>query len=214
MFQIRQLYRSDANEVNNIRKEAYGKAKGMTVKDSGIFWNKSDDQSTVLGIYNKTKLIATMRGEIVTSLGIVEKKMECPWTYDSFSFPAMILSRASINSKYEGKGFISILRLLFFKLAHKWEVKTILGTMTANSRRIKSMENMGYRFFENNLGWGWRDYGYVSQDKVLISVLDFEKLETYALKKLETKYKNFIDNEIDLDLDLDSVCYNEVKVVG
>jgi len=210
MFQIRHLDRKNSDEVNNIRKEAYAKAKGMAVKDSGIFWNRSDDQSIVLGVYKEDSLIATMRSEIITTLEIVEKKMECPWSYDRFSFPAMILSKAAISSNYEGKGLTSILRFFFFKLAEKWKIKTILGTMTANSLRIKSMESLGYRFVENHIGW--KNDNYISKEKVLISILDFEKFGTAALIKLEYKYKNFIDRQVSIDLS--SVHYSEVSVVS
>ena len=208
-FHIRKLTKDDAREVNKLRKNAYDNAKGMIVKDDGIFWNRSDDQSTVLGVFNQDKLISTMRSEVVTSINIIESKMECPWVYGNVSFPAMILSKAAMNLSYMGRGLSSVLRLIFFQLAKDWKIKTILGTMTANSSRIESMRDIGYQFVENQNGW--RDDNYRSLEKVLISILNFEIYGETALKKMEKKYAHFVNKQILTDLT--SVHFREVKVV-
>ena len=210
MYLIKQLNKSNAAEVNIIRKQSYAQAKGMKVKDEGIFWNQSDEQSIVFGVFHRDHLIATMRGEIITDLPLIEKKMECPWTYGDLELPSMILSKAAVKSNYQNKGLTSVLRLIFFQLAQRWHIKTILGTMTANSLRINGMKALGYTFVENPIGW--KDDNYMSSEKVLISILDFDQFGASSLQVLNKKYKNYMKENFSLDFT--SISYNEVKVVS
>ncbi len=208
-YQIRVLDKTYSSQVNELRKKAYFDAKGVEVHDDGIFWNKSDDQSIVLGIFNEKRLISTMRAEIISDINLVEQKLECPWNFGAIPFPVIVLSKAAIDLNYTGLGFNSILRLMFFSIAKDWGIKTILGTMTANSLRIASMEKLGYKFFSNDLGW--HSTNYKSLEKVVISKLDFEQYGSRALEILTQKYAGMIKNNFEVDLDC--ISYEEVTVV-
>ncbi len=159
--------------VNALRKTEYAKAKGFSVQDSGIFWNTSDDQAIVLGAWEADKLIATMRMEILEEQALVEKKIECPWDFAvALRFPALILSRAATDSSYRGTGINTLLRKHCFEIAKERGVKQAIGTFVAGSARTRTLEKMGYQFFENQLGWNRHDYR--SHERVHVAVLDME----------------------------------------
>ncbi|MBI3505888.1 MAG: SidA/IucD/PvdA family monooxygenase [Proteobacteria bacterium] len=163
---------SDVEEINRIRMEEYGKAKGFSVKPAGILWNRSDDQSTVLALKERGELIATMRLELVEEIGVVERKMECKWVFEPVRFPVMILSKAATRSGLQGRGLNAVLRYHALKIAAGWGARQMLGTFIAGSPRENSMRAMGYRFFRNEEGWFKADYQ--AKAPVTVAVLDLE----------------------------------------
>jgi len=209
-LQIKILTKSDSEQVNELRKRAYFTANGIEVKAEGILWNKSDDQSTVLGIYENNKLISTMRAEIISDIELIEKKLECPWRFGKKFLPSMLLSKAANDKRFSGKGLSSILRLLFFQMAKEWNVKAIVGTMTASSSRIESMKKLGYRFYSNDLGWTSENYK--SLEKVVVSKLDFETKGEYALELLSEKYGHQLKTHFQVNTK--SAFYHEVTVLS
>lgn len=173
MKNIRALTRTSASAVNDLRRAEYAKASGFRVADSGILWNASDDQSIVLGAFEDEQLIATMRMEVIEDLDIVEKKIECPWNFDlPLRFPVMILSRAATATSHRGTGINTLMRLHALKIAKSMGVQFALGTFIADSPRARTLERMGYRFFENKLGWNRHDYK--SEKTVIVAALDLE----------------------------------------
>lgn len=175
---IRALTRDSAKQVNDLRVAEYAKAKGFHVAAAGILWNASDDQSIVLGAYEDDVLISTMRMEILDDRNLVEQKIECPWDYPvELQFPTMLLSRASTASSHRGTGINTLLRLHCLKIAKDLGVRQAIGTFVADSPRARTLERMGYRFFENRQGWTHADYR--SEGRVIVAVLDFhEDFET------------------------------------
>jgi len=186
-YHLKILSQRNLKEVNQLRIEAYGRSTSFRVKQDGFLWNDSDDQSIVVGLYHQQKLISSMRGEIISSKELVEQKIECQWDFNSkLLLPSMMLSKASTSHTYSGQGLHSLLRLFFLHLAKRFDIKQMIGTMTADTSRLSSMRDMGYLFFENILGWSHQDYH--SLQKVLVAVLDIEKNGKTAITKLSKKH--------------------------
>jgi len=171
---IRLLNESDREIVNQLRVKEYHRAKGFSVNPAGIEWNRSDEESIVLGAFIGGELVSTMRMEIVEDLNLLERKLECPWEFSfELKFPVMILSKASTLNSYRSYGFNTLLRKYCLEIAQKWKVHYVVGTFIKNSPRTLSMKKMGYQFVENKQGW--TSPHYCSHESVLVAALDVKK---------------------------------------
>lgn len=171
---IRLLNKSDSEIVNQLRVKEYHRAKGFNVTPAGIEWNRSDDESIVLGAFIGEELVSTMRMEIIEDLKLLEEKLECPWEFSfELKLPVMILSKASTLNSYRSYGFNTLLRKYCLELAQKWKINYVVGTFIKNSPRTLSMMKMGYQFIENQKGW--TSPHYISYEAVLVAALDVEK---------------------------------------
>lgn len=163
-----------AEAVNALRLAEYSKAAGFEVKPPGVLWNRSDDQSTVIGAWSEGELLATLRLELVDSMELVERKMECPWSFPiALRLPVMVLSKMATRSSCRGQGLNALLRYWALELARGWEIQQVIGTFVSGSPRERSMREMGYEFFTNERGWFAGDYK--STSPVLVCVLDMSR---------------------------------------
>lgn len=171
---------SHIDAVNALRMSEYSSAQGFKVDAPGILWNKSDDQSTILGVYEGQDLIATLRLELIQDLSLVERKMECPWSFPvDLRFPVLVLSKMATARVHRKRGLSLLLRYHALKVAMDWGALQALGTFTKGSPRENSMGEMGYEFHENTQGWHAGDYK--STDPVLVAILDLQANGAQAL---------------------------------
>jgi hypothetical protein len=172
--------RSLSDAVNRLRVSEYAKAGGFKVDPRVIEWNASDDESFILIVKEGERIVATMRAELADNVEIVEKKLECPWSFGELRFPVLLLSKAATDSTVRGKGLNTVLRYWSFRLAQHWGVGHLVGTFVEGSPRINAMREMGYEFFRNELGWFRLDYK--SERPVLVAKLDFARHGELALE--------------------------------
>ncbi len=171
---VRVLDGSHREMVTALRISEYQRARGLQVAPAGISWNRSDDESIVLGAFDGNKLVSTMRMEIIEDQTLLEKKLECPWNFEvPLRLPVMILSKASTHSDYRNLGLNALLRKRCLELAKEWKVHLVVGTFIKDSPRANSMKTMGYRFLENKLGWTSPHYR--SLEPVVVAALDVAK---------------------------------------
>ncbi len=181
-MQLNVLSRQHARQVNELRKKAYETAHGMQVSDAGLFWNRSDDQSVVFGVWDRDQLISTMRMEVIDSPSLLEQKLECPWKFKiKLKLPVMLLSRAATAHGYRGGGLNAWLRSEALQLANLWEVPLAVGTLVKGSARERSMVQMGYVFLEHPTGW--KQGAFSSSEPVWVAVLDLQKDLQQALNE-------------------------------
>lgn len=167
-------------QVNALRLKEYQKARGFQVTPTGIEWNRSDDESIVLGAFIGSDLVSTMRIEMIEDQTLLERKLECPWDFPrTISFPVMLLSKASTDSGFRNTGMNALLRKFSFELAKEWKTSLVLGTFIAGSPRVNSMGEMGYQFYENKKGWN--QVNYRSFGTVLVACLDVSRNIDQAL---------------------------------
>lgn len=172
---------SHADLVNTLRLSQYANAKGFTVKPPGIVWNRSDDQSIILGAWEGDTLVSTLRVEVIETPELVAAKLEGPWAFDMPQrFPAMVLSKMATLKSHRGTGLNEALRHHALTLAHEWQVPHVLGTFIAGSPRQAAMATMGYQFATNLLGWHTSNYQ--SEQPVLICLLDMAQHGETALE--------------------------------
>ncbi len=126
------------------------------------------------------QLLSTMRGEIIGDLALLERKLECPWTFSAApTFPVLLLSRAATLSSHRREGFNLVLRYWFLRLAVTHGVRFVIGTFVAGSARERTLRAMGYDFFVNTLGW--QQSTYRSLAPVTVAVLDMQRNGERAL---------------------------------
>lgn len=173
------------HKINALRMEEYGKANGFAVDLLTLKWQQSDDESFVMALEVEDKIVATMRGEIIHDKKLLEKKLECPWDFPlNLNFPVLLLSRAATDSSYRSKGLNLVQRYWFLKLAQHYNISFVLGTFVSGSPREKSLKEMGYHFFENNLGW--QQSTYKSLRPVSVVALDMKNDIQKAIEYCET----------------------------
>jgi hypothetical protein len=174
------LSNQHAEAVNGLRLAAYGAAPGFTVQPPGILWNRSDDQSTILGAFADAALVATLRLEVVQDMALVERKLECPWSFpEPLELPVMVLSKMATSRAHQGHGLNALLRWWALSLAREWSLAQVIGTFVSGSPRERTMREMGYRFWVNADGWHAGDYH--STAPVLVCLLDMRTHGEQAL---------------------------------
>ncbi len=175
---------SCAEEVNALRTSEYSTAKGFTLDLKSLCWGPSDDQSFVMASFFGDEMVATMRGEIIEDQSLVEKKLECPWTFPMpLNFPILLLSRAATLGSMRGLGLNLVMRYWFLRFAKHHNIAMVLGTFVSDSPREKTLRDMGYQFFENPLGW--QQSTYRSHRPVQVVALDMKTSSEGALRYFE-----------------------------
>lgn len=165
------LSRKDASALNNLRRAGYASAKGFTVSPEGLNWNQSDDDSLVLGAFDGSLLVSTMRLELIDSHDMLSKKLECEWSFPkTIKFPVALLSRAATLESHRALGFNALLRYHCLRAAIQMGATAMVGTFVTNSPRVKSMIEMGYELFEQ--AKGWTSPSFSSQGAVSVAYLD------------------------------------------
>ena len=185
---------SFCDEINALRQQEYAKAGGFAVDLSTLKWQRADDDSYVLAVLQEGNVVATMRGEVIADLPLLERKLECPWDYPlTLAPPFLLLSRAATLSTCRSRGFNLLMRYWFLRFAMEREVPFVLGTFVADSPRETSLRDMGYQFFENKLGW--QQSTYRSLRPVHVVALDMRsqgrRALAYCEEQAETGLKDY-----------------------
>ncbi|HXH30790.1 MAG TPA: hypothetical protein VNJ01_08245 [Bacteriovoracaceae bacterium] len=174
------------DQVNHLRMEEYARASGFELDLTTLRWKSSDTESYVLVAMKGDAVIATMRGEIIDDLELLEKKLECPWDFPlTLNFPILLLSRAATSSTHRSEGLNMVLRYWFLKLAQFHSIPFVLGTFVSGSPRENSLKEMGYAFYENTRGW--QQSSYKSHRTVQVVALDMERQGLKAISHCLSK---------------------------
>lgn len=191
--------RRSKNEIDSLRMKAYQEASGFTLDINTLEWKSSDDDSYVMVAESGNRFISTMRGEVISDHGLLEKKLECPWHFDlELDMPILLLSRAATLSSYRSLGLNLILRYWFLRFAMTHQIRFVLGTFVAGSPREKTLAAMGYQFFENK--HGWQESTYRALGPVAVVALDLiahgEQALNYCLNRLPKGIEEYQFNDI------------------
>ncbi len=182
-----------ADDINTLRMQEYSQAKGFEVDLTTLKWRQSDSDSFVMAMDDGERLISTMRGEVIADLKLLEKKLECPWTFPiSIEGPVLLLSRAATLSSHRSSGLNLVQRYWFLRFALHHDIRYVVGTFVAHSPRERSLREMGYQFFDNPLGW--QQSTYLSLNSVRVVVLDLSTCATQALSYCLERARVGIDN--------------------
>lgn len=189
----------NSTSIELLRKQEYAKASGFALDLNSLNWNPSDDQSYVLAAQDGEHIVATMRGELIDQLEMVERKLECPWDFPiALQYPVLLLSRAATSSSHRGLGLNMLLRYWFLQMAKRHNIAFILGTFVSESPRERSLEQMGYQFFENK--FGWQQSSYRSHRSVKVVALDMKKDGERAITYCENQLGDQLQTYGSLDL--------------
>lgn len=180
------------SEISKLRKQEYQKASGFSLDLESLNWKQSDEESYVMAVFAEGQPIASMRGEVLQDLSLVEQKIECPWSFPfQLKTPTLLLSRAATHSAYRTAGLNLLQRYYFIKLALELKIPSLLGTFVSGSPREQSLREMGYDFFENTLGW--QTSSYRSNRPVFVVALDLERKAPQALAYCEAQLGKLMD---------------------
>lgn len=173
-------------DVDELRMQEYAMAKGYSVDLETLRWKVSDDESFVMIATCNDRVVSTMRGEIINDRSVLEKKIECPWDFDEpLKLPVLLLSRAATAKSHQSQGLNLVLRYWFLKFAEFHGIPLVVGTFVDGSPRQNTLLDMGYRFFENKLGW--QQSTYRSHRRVIVAALDMNDKKSKALSYCEDR---------------------------
>jgi hypothetical protein len=150
---------SQKEAVGQLRMSEYAKASGFELDLATLKWQQADNESFILVAIDGDVMVSTMRGEVIHSQELLEKKLECPWSFPlELQHPVLLLSRAATHFSMRNEGLNMILRHWFLQFAKEHELPFVIGTFVSKSPRENSLREMGYDFFENSLGWQQSTY--------------------------------------------------------
>lgn len=182
------------SEIEELRKQEYAKASGFHLDLSTLKWKNSDDESYVMVAQKNLQIVSTMRGEIIDQISLLEKKIECPWSFPvNLDGSVLLLSRAATDSSQRLTGMNLVLRYWFLQLAMHYKIPYVVGTFVTGSPRENTLREMGYQFFTNPLGWQQSTYRSLREVKVV--VLDMknhgEQALQYCLSRVSETIKQY-----------------------
>jgi hypothetical protein len=162
----------DRSLLNRLRLNEYNRSEGFTIKDAAVLWNKSDDESHVLGVWKRDELISSMRLEVIKTKKILEQKIETEVPAEllakhTLNFPVGILSKAVTSVLYRGAGLNAHLRYHLLKVAAENGIEHIFGTLVKGAPRSNSLKDMGYEFYKHPTGWNSPFYKSTSEVEVV-----------------------------------------------
>lgn len=161
------------SEIDAIRMQEYARASGFVLDLTTLKWKQSDTDSFVMAAQSGEQLVSSMRGEVISDLSLLEKKLECSWEFPlKIDFPVLLLSRAATLSSHRSQGLNLVLRYWFLRFAQHHSLPFVVGTFVTGSPRERTLAEMGYRFFENKVGW--RQSTYRSLRPVQVVALDMK----------------------------------------
>ena len=176
----------DREKVESLRMREYARAGGFALDLNSLKWKTSDDESFVMVAREDEKFVSTMRGEVIEDLRILELKLECPWDFPfELAMPVLLLSRAATCSEARTGGLNLALRYHFLRFAQAHGIRHVVGTFVTGSPRERSLKEMGYRFFVNELGWQQSSYRSLREVKVV--VLDLQTHGEQATRYCEER---------------------------
>lgn len=180
--------RERQTEIDELRMQEYARASGFQVDLNTLRWKTSDDESYIMAAETGGRIVSTMRGELIDSMELLERKLECPWSYPmELRMPVLLLSRAATCSSQRTSGLNLLLRYWFLKFAVHHDVRHVIGTFVTGSPRETTLREMGYTFFQNDLGW--QQSTYRSLRPVAVVVLDMQKHGEHSLRYCEERLR-------------------------
>ncbi len=195
--------RQRKNEIDELRTHAYKNATGFKVDLTTLTWKSSDDDSFIMAAEAHGQILSTMRGEIIAELSLLEEKLECPWSFPiALDMPILLLSRAATLFSHRSLGLNLILRYWFIRFAISHNIRFLVGTFVSGSPREKTLNEMGYQFFENTLGW--QKSTYRSLRPVTVVVLDLKAQGEKAIQHCFNCQPNLLE-EFPFDGDFPSL---------
>lgn len=208
LYEARPDFNLLRTKIETLRMAEYANAKGFSLDLNYLKWRESDEQSYVMFARKDDEIVATMRGELIEDLELLEKKLECPWDLPfEVNGPVLLLSRAATSRTAQNNGLNLLLRYHFLKLAEHHGVRHVIGTFVSGSSRENTLRNMGYQLFEHKLGW--TQSSYKSHRPVHIAVLDLKKDGETAFAYCEAQLKDqLIDCEISTNYELLKIVRN------
>ncbi len=185
--------KSSQIEIENLRMSEYAKASGFELDLNSLKWKSSDNDSYIMAAKSKNEIISTMRGEVISDLLLLEHKLECPWSFsEKIDLPVLLLSRAATLSSYRNAGLNLVLRYWFLQLAFAHNIQFVIGTFVSGSPRENTLREMGYQFYQNDLGW--QQSSYRSLRPVIVAALNLKTHGKQALEYCQTTARSTLVN--------------------
>lgn len=149
---VRIATEADRDAIGRLRQEAFLSSPDFHMSDNDwaknhLSWGTEDDCSVVLGVWDGTELLATMRAEIVADKNAADLIFDGASTPGNHTeWPAIMLSRAATQAGYRKSGLNALMRMHFIAAAHRSGIRRLYGYVVQGAARTKLMSELGYEF--------------------------------------------------------------------
>lgn len=187
---VNRHYRLEILEPNHrealgeLRRIAYKTLFGDRVEQDKLAWNANDLLFLNLGLFVGDQLTASLRISVIESDEEFRRVTLQP-PPPTVHYPLVILSRGATLPELSSQGLHSHLRLNAMKLIQAAGPWDILGTMEADSPRLKQLQELGYTFETCPNQWD----GFLKNSQpIVLATLDRSRLQE-AISKLEARLR-------------------------
>lgn len=192
---IRLALRHEASLVQELRRQCYANSSDFLTNSNVhelVNWNKDDEASQVLTVWDDNKLIATMRVEILSDWFHARLAFDgCTPPIDHRSWPALNLARGSTLIDLRKSGLNSLMRYYALEAALEAGYERLYGYVAVGGMRTRFMQEMGYQFYYAREGHSQLP----SQYRWAIAWLDLSTHGEQALQilkdRLQTELRDF-----------------------
>jgi len=140
--------------IEALRRDAYRRAREFAVTSPAAYaWTPSDDRATVLAIWDRDGVVATMRGTVVATCEDAEALLECTTALNASFFPALVLERGATRDDCRRQGLNSWLRWHFLAAARDAGIRSTLTAVFEEAPRARLMQTLGYVFVPPERVW-------------------------------------------------------------
>lgn len=149
---IRIATKADRDAIGRLRLAAFLASPDFHMPDddwakSHLPWSTEDDRAVVLGVWDGTELLATMRTDFVADRHAAESKFDGAIIPEChIEWPAFTLNRAATREGYRQFGLNALMRMHFIAAAQRSGVRRLYGYVVLGAARTKLMTELGYEF--------------------------------------------------------------------
>lgn len=176
--EVRRIHAKEATAYEDLLLRSHAESQGFFIHPSSARWDSNDDRNFPLGVFESGKLISCMRLDWITQLKDLEARLDLKLPTSKLELPCGYLTKAGTDPKFRNLGYNALLRYHFLKIAKKYKVQSLFGTMVEGSPRVFSMKEMGYTFQKLSKKW---DNAFVSDHLPLVAHLDLHRKADFAI---------------------------------
>ena len=180
------LNQDNRAEIVALRKEVFNEYYGASVDEAGLEWNKMDQASVHLGIFNSNELVSCLRLSFFKDFDTLENTTLITIPPD-FQTPAALLARAATKKDFLYSGLHSLLRCRALEVCAQHKIFNILGSLEERSLRKAQLLELGYKIVGSSPGW--KNSYLKNTGNVILIALKGEIPVKNAIEKLVEKCK-------------------------
>jgi hypothetical protein len=145
-YRVGVVQRSDAPEIEALRKAAYAQAAEFKWHDlEALSWSDVDDRASVLAVWGKDgRILSTVRAAVHHDVASTEAFLEYSLAGIEVALPLMVLGRAATLPAAGRQGLSAWLRTAYLRALPATPIGSVVGIVYDGMPRVRSAQASGY----------------------------------------------------------------------